>query len=271
MGNEGARLAADAILGKKKKRRAGASPRVIFTKPWGGPSGSGRPPWRRPGSTSRSTSRPRATRAGRSWAAKRTARLVVDEDRRVVVGATITGSEVAEALHAATIAVIGGVPLDDLWQAAVPSFPTRSELGLPAARGLRAVAEKARAVRRVAATRYVTALREGGSVPAVVEADDDGLYVVKFRAAAQGPGARGRDGRRRARARARVPRARAGAHRARRGVGRASPPGDPGAARSQRGLNLGDGLPARRAAVQPGGRVGGDPALAADVVRSTRS
>ena len=58
-----------------------------------------------------------------------TARLVVDEERRVVVGATITGAEVAEALHAATIAVIGEVSLDDLWHA-VPSFPTRSELWL---------------------------------------------------------------------------------------------------------------------------------------------
>ena len=58
-----------------------------------------------------------------------TARLVVDEKRRIVVGATITGAEVAEALHAATIAVVGEVPLDDLWHA-VPAFPTRSELWL---------------------------------------------------------------------------------------------------------------------------------------------
>jgi hypothetical protein len=42
------------------------------------------------------------------------------------------------------------------------------------------------APRRLFATRYVTALREGGSVPAVVEADDGALYVAKFRAAAQG-------------------------------------------------------------------------------------
>jgi hypothetical protein len=42
-------------------------------------------------------------------------------------------------------------------------------------------------VRTVRATRYVTPLREGGSLPAIVEADDDGLYVVKFRAAGQGP------------------------------------------------------------------------------------
>jgi dihydrolipoamide dehydrogenase len=58
-----------------------------------------------------------------------TSRLVVDEDRGVVVGATITGVEIAEALHAATIAVVGEVPLQRLWHA-VPCFPTRSELWL---------------------------------------------------------------------------------------------------------------------------------------------
>jgi hypothetical protein len=41
-------------------------------------------------------------------------------------------------------------------------------------------------MRTVTATRYVTPLREGGSMPAVVEADDDGLYVLKFRGAGQG-------------------------------------------------------------------------------------
>lgn len=41
--------------------------------------------------------------------------------------------------------------------------------------------------RTVAATRYVTPLREGGSLPAIVEADDCGLYVLKFRGAGQGP------------------------------------------------------------------------------------
>jgi dihydrolipoamide dehydrogenase len=58
-----------------------------------------------------------------------TALLVVDEDRGVLVGVTITGAEIAEALHAATIAVVGEVALDDLWHA-VPAFPTRSELWL---------------------------------------------------------------------------------------------------------------------------------------------
>ncbi len=42
-------------------------------------------------------------------------------------------------------------------------------------------------MRAVAATRYVTPLREGGSLPALVEADDDGLYVLKFHGAGQGP------------------------------------------------------------------------------------
>lgn len=41
-------------------------------------------------------------------------------------------------------------------------------------------------LRSVEVTRYVTPLREGGSLPAVVEADDDGMYVLKFRGAGQG-------------------------------------------------------------------------------------
>src|SRR5690242_16808742 len=41
-------------------------------------------------------------------------------------------------------------------------------------------------LRTVKAMRYVTPLREGGSLPAIVEGDDDGLYVLKFRGAGQG-------------------------------------------------------------------------------------
>jgi hypothetical protein len=47
--------------------------------------------------------------------------------------------------------------------------------------------ERSRRIRTIAVTRYVTPLREGGSLPAIVEADDDGLYVLKFRGAGQGP------------------------------------------------------------------------------------
>ena len=60
---------------------------------------------------------------------RRACRLVVDEDRRLVVGATFTGIEVAEWLHAATVAVIAEVPLERLAHA-VPAFPTRSEVWL---------------------------------------------------------------------------------------------------------------------------------------------
>src|SRR5450631_3075805 len=48
-------------------------------------------------------------------------------------------------------------------------------------------ADRAPNIRTVAARRYVTPLREGGSLPAIIEADDDGLYVLKFRGAGQGP------------------------------------------------------------------------------------
>ena len=56
-------------------------------------------------------------------------RLVVDEDRQVIVGATFVGPEVADMLHAATIAVVGEVPLARLWHA-VPAYPTMSEVWL---------------------------------------------------------------------------------------------------------------------------------------------
>jgi dihydrolipoamide dehydrogenase len=58
-----------------------------------------------------------------------TARLVIDDARGLVVGATITGADVQDFLQAATIAVIGEVPLSTLWHA-VPAFPTRSEIWL---------------------------------------------------------------------------------------------------------------------------------------------
>ena len=57
------------------------------------------------------------------------ARMVVDEERRIIVGMTLIGPSVGEMIHAATIAVVGEVPLDRLWHA-VPSYPTMSELWL---------------------------------------------------------------------------------------------------------------------------------------------
>lgn len=57
------------------------------------------------------------------------AAIVVDQARRVIVGATFVGPEVADLLHSATIAIVGEIPLDRLWHA-VPSFPTVSEVWL---------------------------------------------------------------------------------------------------------------------------------------------
>lgn len=57
------------------------------------------------------------------------AKAVVDEDRGVLVGVTFVGQDVAELIHAATIAVVGEVPLARLWHA-VPSYPTMSEIWL---------------------------------------------------------------------------------------------------------------------------------------------
>jgi pyruvate/2-oxoglutarate dehydrogenase complex dihydrolipoamide dehydrogenase (E3) component len=55
--------------------------------------------------------------------------MVVDEDRKVVVGMTFVGQDVAEMLQGATIAVVGEVPIDRLWHA-VPAYPTMNEIWL---------------------------------------------------------------------------------------------------------------------------------------------
>jgi dihydrolipoamide dehydrogenase len=57
------------------------------------------------------------------------ARMVVDEERRVILGVTFVGQDVAELIHAATIAVVGEVPLERLWHA-VPAYPTMNEVWL---------------------------------------------------------------------------------------------------------------------------------------------
>jgi dihydrolipoamide dehydrogenase len=58
-----------------------------------------------------------------------TSRLVVEQRRRILVGATFTGPGMQEPLHSATIAIAGKVTLEQLWHA-VPAFPTVSEVWL---------------------------------------------------------------------------------------------------------------------------------------------
>jgi len=134
MGKYQGRLAADAILGESVALRSDGtlSPSVIFTDPQVGSVGYTLEGAQEAGLRVRAVDVDTGGNGGGSFigrGAPGTSRLVVDEDASTVVGATFTGPEIQEALHAATIAVVGRVPLDDLWHA-VPSFPTRSELWL---------------------------------------------------------------------------------------------------------------------------------------------
>ena len=134
MGKYQARIVADRILGKEREIVSDGlrSPRVIFTEPQVCAVGHTETSAREAGINVRVVEQETSGNAGGSFYGRGTvgtSRLVVDEDRGVIVGATITGSEVADFLHAATIAVIGEVPLERLYHA-VPSFPTRSEVWL---------------------------------------------------------------------------------------------------------------------------------------------
>jgi pyruvate/2-oxoglutarate dehydrogenase complex dihydrolipoamide dehydrogenase (E3) component len=136
MGKYQARVAADVILGEDAACLVvdGArSPRVIFTDPQVAAVGYTLAAAQEAGLNVRAADVPTQGNAGASFygrdSSAGTARLVVDEDRRVVVGATFTGPEVAEFLQAATTAVIGEVTLERLFHA-VPAFPTRSEVWL---------------------------------------------------------------------------------------------------------------------------------------------
>ncbi len=134
MGKYQARLAADDILGRRVELRSDGAmvPRVIFTEPQVAAVGHTLASARKAGLNVRAVDQPVGDNAGGRYVgigAPGTVRIVVDEDRLVLVGATLTGVEVAESLHAATIAVIGEVALERLWHA-VPCFPTRSEVWL---------------------------------------------------------------------------------------------------------------------------------------------
>jgi dihydrolipoamide dehydrogenase len=135
MGKYQARIAGDAILhGATTKAWADhrAVPSVVFTDPQLASVGLTEAQAREQGIAVRFVRYGTGDVAGASVHGKGirgTSQLVVDEARRVIVGATFTGPGVAEMLHGATIAVAGEVPLDVLWHA-VPSFPTMSEVWL---------------------------------------------------------------------------------------------------------------------------------------------
>jgi pyruvate/2-oxoglutarate dehydrogenase complex dihydrolipoamide dehydrogenase (E3) component len=134
MGKYQGRIAADHILGKEVAATADrrGSPRVTFTDPEVAAVGHTLAAAKEAGINARAVDVETSATAGASFHGRNapgTTRIVVDEASRVIVGATFVGPETADFLHAATIAVIGEVPLDQMWHA-VPAFPTRSEVWL---------------------------------------------------------------------------------------------------------------------------------------------
>ncbi|MGK5682911.1 dihydrolipoyl dehydrogenase family protein [Actinoplanes sp. URMC 104] len=107
------------------------APRVIFTAPQVAAVGHTTASAQAAGLRVRVVDVPTDGNAGGSYSGGvvGTSRFLVDEDRGVLVGATITGTQVADFLQAATIAIVGEVPVTRL-RHAVPSFPTRSEIWL---------------------------------------------------------------------------------------------------------------------------------------------
>jgi pyruvate/2-oxoglutarate dehydrogenase complex dihydrolipoamide dehydrogenase (E3) component len=129
-----ARLVGDLVAGRDRRDVADsrAVPQVVFTDPEVASVGHTEGSARETGIDVKVVSYDVAKVAGGALAGddvRGRAQLVIDDERRVVVGATFVGSMVAELLHSATIAIVGEVPIDTLWHA-VPAFPTVSEVWL---------------------------------------------------------------------------------------------------------------------------------------------
>ena len=136
MGKYQARLACEHILGNPSAFEHGAdgkqSPRVVFTDPQVGAVGHTEKTAREAGLDFHILEVGTSGNAGGSFygrGAPGTSRLLVDKESDLIIGATITGSEVPDFIHAATIAIVGEMPMGRLWHA-TPSFPTRSEIWL---------------------------------------------------------------------------------------------------------------------------------------------
>lgn len=134
MGKYQGRMVGDMILGKdiSPVDQTLGTPRVTFTDPQVAAVGLTLAGAKERGIDARAVDVATSANAGASFHgrdAPGTSRIVVDQNRQVLVGATFVGPEVNELLHAATIAVICEVPLERLWHA-VPPFPTRNEIWL---------------------------------------------------------------------------------------------------------------------------------------------
>lgn len=134
MGKYQAWVAAENALGREVEAIAEGigSPRVTFTDPQVASAGKTLAQAREAGIEARAVDVPTDGTAGASFQGKGTggtSQIVVDETREVIVGATFTGFETADFLHAATVAIVGEIPLQKL-RHAVAAYPTRSEIWL---------------------------------------------------------------------------------------------------------------------------------------------
>ena len=134
MGKYQGRLVGDVIAGKDVEDVADlkAIPRVTFTDPQVAAVGPTEQEARDAGIDVRAVQYDMGGVSGaytRGNGISGTCQLLVDQSKRVVIGATFTGPDVQEVLHSATIAIVGEVPLERLWHA-VPAFPTVSEIWL---------------------------------------------------------------------------------------------------------------------------------------------
>ncbi len=134
MGKYQAWVCVERILGNTVEATSdlGGSPRVVFSEPQLAAVGLTEAAAKDQGLDVRAVDVETAANAGASFIGRNavgTSRIVVDEARGVIVGATFVGPEIAESLHAATIAVSAEIPLEQL-RHAVPTFPTRSEIWL---------------------------------------------------------------------------------------------------------------------------------------------
>ncbi len=134
MGKYQAWVAAENLFGRKVEAisEGVGSPRVTFTEPQVAAAGKTLDQAQEAGIDARAVDVPTDGTAGASFQGRDTggtSRIVVDEERGTIVGATFTGFEVADFLQAATIAIVAEIPLTQLRHAVAP-YPSRSELWL---------------------------------------------------------------------------------------------------------------------------------------------
>lgn len=132
MGKYQAHVASEAILGRPANIARAPVTRVVFTEPQVASVGATLAVALAAGVSANAYDAPTSGTAGGLFHGRDTpgtSRIVVDEDRGVIIGATFTGAEVSEWLHAATIAIVGQIPIEELWRA-VAAFPSRSEVWL---------------------------------------------------------------------------------------------------------------------------------------------